>query len=284
MRFLISVCLLLSSAVFHAAFQSQSSPVARKLDSYGVIRHSEAEQWRLEDFLMPALKADPQSKAYIIAYGAREDAPGKARRYALRAKNYLVNFRGIDPQRIVAVDGGRREEFIVELWLVPKDAKPPEPSQTITVPDDLGDNVLFDTFDYGYDNFALKTENEEARLEGFAAALKKEPNSWGCIMAYAEAGDDRIGFEWDPPGSAMRIAREQRTYLIRNHQLPLSKLSAIDGGYGRRIVELWLMRPNARFDNGPFIYPNRLKANRNRTLTIGKNSNTLCCRACARKS
>ena len=283
MRLLISVCLVLGSGIFHTAFQPQTSPVARKLDSYNLIQHSEAEMWHLEDFLVPALSADPQSRASIIAYGAREDAPGKARRFALRAKNYLVNYRGIDPQRIISVDGGRREEFVVEVWLVPKDARPPEPSPTTTVPDDLGDNLMYDSFDYGYDNFALKTEDGPARLDGFAAALKKEPNSWGCIVAYAEAGDDRIGIAWDPPGSALRIAREQRVYLMKNHGLPLSRISAIDGGYGRRTVELWIMRPNARFDHGPFIYPNRLKANRNGTLRIGTSSKTLCCRACVRK-
>ena len=284
MRFLISVCLLFGSGIIHTAFQSQSSPGARKLDSYGEIRHSEAEQWRLEDFLMPALSGDPQSKAYIIAYGAREDGPGKARRYALRAKNYLVNFRGIDPQRIVPVDGGRREEFVVELWIVPKDAKPPEPSPTITVSDDLNDNLYFDSFQIGYDNFGTKTEDGPARFEGFAAVLKKEPNSWGCIIAYAETGDDRIGFEWDPPGTGLRIAREQRADLVKNYKLPLSRLSVVDGGYAGRIVELWIMRPSAKSDSGPNIFPGRLKANRNGTLTIGgRNWITRCCRACIRK-
>lgn len=241
MRFLILVCLLFGTGVFHAASQQQSPPVARKLDSYNEIQHSEGEMWHLEDFLVPALSGDPQSKAYIIAYGGRKTEPGKARRYAVRAKNYLVNYRGIVPQRIVAVDGGRREEFVVEVWLVPKDAKPPEPSPTITVPDDLGDNVMYDSFDYGYDNFALKTEDGPARLDGFAAALKKEPKSRGCIVAYASAGVE--GFEKDPPGTALRMAREQRAYLVKNHQL---RVSIIDGGYGGHTVNLWIMRRSAK--------------------------------------
>jgi hypothetical protein len=265
MRLLISVCLLFGGGI---SATTQSPPVARKLDSYNdKIRHSEAEMWHLEDFLVPALSADPQSKAYIIAYGGRETDPGKARRYAVRAKNYLVNYRGINPERIVSVDGGRREEFVVELWLVPKDAKPPEPSPTITVPDDLGDNLLFDAFDFGYDNFALKVEDGPARLDAFAAALKKEPNSWGCIVAYAAGGGD--GFESDPPGTALRIAREQRAYLVKNHQLPVSRVSVIDGGYGGHTVNLWLMRPGASFHNGPIVSRNRLKT---------------CCRVCARKT
>ena len=253
MRFLILVCLLVGTA-----FQQQSSPVARKLDSYNEIRHSEAEMWHLEDFLVPALSGDPQSTAYIIAYGGRSDSPGKARRFAVRAKNYLVNYRGIVPQRVVAVDGGRREEFIVELWLVPKDAQPPEPSPTITVPDDLSGNVLFDTYDFGYDNFALMTEDGPTRLDGFAAALKKEPKSWGCIVAYASAGVS--GFERDPPGTALRVAREQRNFLITNHQLPVSRVTVVDGGFGGHTVKLWLMRPTATYDDNPIVSRSRLKA------------------------
>jgi len=252
MRFPILVCLL-----FITAFQQQSAPVARKLDSYNEIQHSEGEMWRIEDFLIPALSADPQSSAYIIAYGGRADGPGKARRFALRAKNWLVNYRGIDPQRIVAVDGGRREDFVVELWLVPKDAKPPEPSPTITVSDNPSGNILFDTYDFGYDNFALKAEDGPARLDGFAAALKKEPNSWACIVAYASAGVS--GFEKDPPGTALRVAREQRDFLTKNHQLPVSRLLVVDGGFAGHTVNLWLMRPNESLADNPMVSRTRLK-------------------------
>lgn len=284
MRLLISVCLLLAASFGHTAFQQQSSPVARKLTSYDdKIGSSEAEQWLLEDLVLPELMRDPQSKAYIIGYSAPEDAPGKARRYAARAKNYLISRGGFDPQRIIPVEGGRRKEFGVEVWLVPKDAKPPEPSPNITVPDDLGDNLLYDDFYIGEDSFAGYTEDGHVRLDGFAAALKKEPNSWGCIVAYAQAGNDREGMAWDEPGVALKMAREQKTYLARTLRIPSSKLSVIDGGYAYRKVELWIMRPNARFDRGPFLYPGRLRSNRNGTLTIGApNENTL--QACASKS
>lgn len=280
MRLLISILLLLSGG---AAQTAPQSPVARKLVSYDdQIRSSEAEQWRLEDSL-PAISAEPESKLYIIAYGGREDPAGKARRYAVRARNYFVDYHSIDPQRIVSVDGGRREEFIVEVWLVPKDAKPPEPSPTVTVPDDLGDNLFYDDFSVGFDDFALRTEGDTTRLDGFAAALKKEPNSWGCIVVYAMAGDDRYGIEWDPPGTALRFARQQRTYLVKKQQLPWSRLSVIDGGYGRRTVQLWVMRPRARFDHGPFLFSSRLKVNPNGTARIGVSGQDLsCCNACAR--
>lgn len=264
--------------------QELKDQVPRKVDSYNdKIQSSEAEQWRLEDFREALLK-EPNSKAYIIAYGGREDNPGKALRYALRAKNWLVAVRGLDEKRIVAIDGGRRAEFIVELWIVPNDAQPPEPAPTEKVQNDLGDNLLYDEFGVGYDNFGTRTEDAVARLDGFAATLKKEPKSWGCIIAYAQSGDDRVGIEWDYPGEALKVARSQKNYLITRHGFAPSRLTTVNGGYSGRIVELWIMRPGARFDNGPFVYSTRLKAGRSNTLTIGERKDTPegCCRACVR--
>jgi hypothetical protein len=42
-----------------------------------------------------------------------------------RAKDYLVNTRGIDAGRIMTVDGGCRADVAVELWVVPTGATPP---------------------------------------------------------------------------------------------------------------------------------------------------------------
>ena len=275
--------LLAFTAFITLLVPSHGQSAARLVDSYNdKIHGSEAEQWHLEDF-MKLLVAEPNSRAYIIAYAGREDHPGKSWRYARRAKNYLVEWRGIAADRIVAIDGGRREEFVVELWLVANTAQPPKPTATITVPDDRGDNLLYDDFDTGYDNFGNKTQDAASRLDGYAAALKNERNAWGCIVAYAEAGDDRTGMDWDLPGTALKIARAQKRYLVAKHHIVPSKLSVIDGGYGGRVVELWLMRPNARFDKGPFLYSTRLKANRNGTLTLGgSDTKGTCCKACAR--
>jgi hypothetical protein len=279
---ILLINLLLSGLLVTSYAQEPESQMPHKVDSYNdKIQGSEAEQWHLEDFREKLLK-EPNTKVYIIAYGGREDNPGKARRYALRAKNWLAEWRGIDPKRIVAFDGGRREEFIVELWLVPNDARPPEPTPSINVQDDLGDNLLYDAFDVGYDNFGNRAEDAVARLEGFAAALKKEPSSWGCVIAYAQSGDDRMGMDWDSPGTALNLAKSQRNYLIRNSRIAPSRLTAVDGGYSGRVVELWIMRPHARFDKEPFLYPGRLKANRNGVLTVKSSYMPFCCKACIR--
>lgn len=280
---LLSAGLLLFGFLPPIYSQEAESLKPRKVDSYNdKIRSGEAEQWHLEDFCKELLK-EPDAKAYIIAYGGRGDTPGKAQRYALRAKNYLVEARGIDPARIVSIDGGRREEFIVELWLVPGGVRPPQPEPTMTVEDDLGDNLLYDAFAIDCENFGCGYENEVAQIDGFAASLKKEPKSWGCIIAYAQSGDDRVGINWDLPGTALKIARSQKNYLLKKHRFAASKITAVDGGYSGRIVELWVMRSGARFDKGPFLYSDRLKARRNNTLTIAERALTdVCCKACLR--
>lgn len=85
---------------------------------------------RLDNFAI-ALQNDPTSQGYIIAYGGRRGTAGEAQRLADRAKEYLVNNRGIDAGRIATVDGGYRERLSLELWRVPSGATPPTASPTL---------------------------------------------------------------------------------------------------------------------------------------------------------
>jgi len=60
-----------------------------------------------------------------FAYGS---CAGEAEARAQRAKDYLVNTRGIDAGRLVTVDGGCRSDLSVELWIVPTGATAPAAS------------------------------------------------------------------------------------------------------------------------------------------------------------
>lgn len=95
-------------------------PEPRRFDEYGDIRFND-EKARLDNYAIQ-LQNEPGSQGYIIAYGTCE-GEGQAR--ADRAKNYLVNTRGIDAGRITTVDGGCRADLAVELWIVPTGANPP---------------------------------------------------------------------------------------------------------------------------------------------------------------
>lgn len=92
-----------------------------------------------------ALKKRSDARAFIIAYEqyCREncsygitlrDRPGTAERILKDEKGILVRHYGINPSRIVTVNGGYRRYRNVELWIVPKGADAPVPSPTVIPP------------------------------------------------------------------------------------------------------------------------------------------------------
>jgi len=105
------------------------NPESQKFDEYGNVNFND-EKARLDNYAIQLQNA-PGTQGYIIAYGGRRGRTGEAQARADRAKNYLVNTRGVDAGRIVTVDGGFREDLAVELWLVPQGATPPTASPTV---------------------------------------------------------------------------------------------------------------------------------------------------------
>lgn len=102
---------------------------ARKLDEYGKLAPKD-EEARLDNFMI-GLMSDPTAQGHIISYNARTSRPGDAQKAADRAKDYLVNKRGLDPSRGVTVTGGSRETPTVEPWIVPTGAPLPKPTPTV---------------------------------------------------------------------------------------------------------------------------------------------------------
>jgi len=91
-----------------------------KVDEYGNIKFND-EKARLDAFAS-RLQSEPGSQGYIVAAGTYE-GEGLAR--ANRAKDYLVNTRGIDAGRITVVDGGCRGDLMVWLFACPPGAAAP---------------------------------------------------------------------------------------------------------------------------------------------------------------
>src|SRR5437588_3701109 len=104
-------------------------PEARKLDEYGKLTSKE-ENDRLDKFTVE-LQQNPTAQGCIIAYGGSASRAGDAQKAADKAKNYLVNKRGLDSSQIVRIDGGYREQPAIELWIVPARAQLPKPKPTI---------------------------------------------------------------------------------------------------------------------------------------------------------
>jgi hypothetical protein len=83
------------------------------------------------DNLAVELQNDPTTRAYVIAYGGRTSPLTQVELLMKRARDYIVEQRGIDAARIVTVNGGFRESDSVELWVVPSGAALPQPTPTV---------------------------------------------------------------------------------------------------------------------------------------------------------
>ena len=83
------------------------------------------------DNLAVELQNDPSTRAYIIAYGGRTSPIAQVEVLMKRAKDYIVEQRGIDAARLVIVNGGFREDDSVELWVVPAGAEAPRATPTV---------------------------------------------------------------------------------------------------------------------------------------------------------
>lgn len=118
-------CSMTASCTTNIVFET----APRKVGEY-VINYLDEEKFRLSNFA-GELEHDPPVRGHLFCYGGRRSSRDEARLSCDRARDYLVNTRGITADRIVTVDGGYREELTVELWVVPPGATPPQPSPTV---------------------------------------------------------------------------------------------------------------------------------------------------------
>jgi hypothetical protein len=93
------------------------------LEQYGDIPFS-IEKARLDNFAI-VLQAQPELEGYIIFSGGQSLPADQARTRAERAKDYLVNVRGISHERVAIIVGGPRKAFLVQLYAVPTGSPPP---------------------------------------------------------------------------------------------------------------------------------------------------------------
>ena len=90
---------------------------------YGNIRFSD-EKAQLDNFAIQ-LQNEEKTQGYIIVYAGQKATVAEAQTRANRARDYLINVREINPERVKAVDGGFREDFSVRLFILPEGAEPP---------------------------------------------------------------------------------------------------------------------------------------------------------------
>jgi hypothetical protein len=71
----------------------------------------------LDYFADQLQKAPSDSTVYIISYAGQRAKVGEAQARANLAKDYLTQKRGVDPKRIVIIDGGHRDLAAVDLYI-----------------------------------------------------------------------------------------------------------------------------------------------------------------------
>ena len=98
-------------------------------DRYGNLRFSD-EKARLDNFAIQIQQVE-RAQGYIIVYAGRKATVAEAQTRANRARDYLINVREINPERVKAVDGGFQEELAVQLYIVPEGVSPPALMPTV---------------------------------------------------------------------------------------------------------------------------------------------------------
>ena len=96
-------------------------PPSCSFDQYGDIEVKD-EQARLDNFAIQILNLSP-SRGLILMFAGKETFKGEAAYRLQRAKSYLLNFRGLDSSRIIAVDCGFAPELTTILYVVPHGVK-----------------------------------------------------------------------------------------------------------------------------------------------------------------
>ena len=237
--------------------------VARKFDEFGDALITDIKA-RADNFAI-ALQNEPAAKGFIIVYRSRRDVPGISYRYAHRIREYLVNLRGIEKDRVIAIDGGEADCLAQEFWIVP-------PGTTLTPRSgayqrnftDIDSAQRFDEFTWGSEDLAPGVWSGE--LEAYATALRAQPRARAYVVAYGGYYVHRGSYEQDgkqkrysqterdPPGTARKVLKQAQRLLVKEYHFSPSRIRLMNGGYRKwGSLELWIV---PRGEHAPIPTPN----------------------------
>lgn len=124
LAWLLSLAALLALTT-PSAGQKKVGPLARNFDEYGLIGWGD-EQARLDNFAIQ-IQNEPDAIGYIFVLDGNNVCEGEARARAVRARNYVVNHRGIPWNRVMWRYDGFGGDFLIALQPAPKGLKMPDP-------------------------------------------------------------------------------------------------------------------------------------------------------------
>jgi hypothetical protein len=238
--------LLVWSLITHGRFclaqtiSSEINPV--KLDEYGDLG-TDDEAARL-DLLANKLFSQSSLRAQIVAYSDLRMERGYYLRRIYGIGKYLTHARGIEANRVAVVDGGYKNQFSTELWLIPEGAKPPTPVSKVPKP-----SVRISSA-YKFDEECLDCAPAvglylyglDEGLQFYAEVLRKYPAARGLIIVRP---DEDVSLR-----RALNEARKARSLLIKRYGIDANQVvvkSARSRNDGTAIVEMWVVPASAKF-------------------------------------
>jgi hypothetical protein len=196
---------------------------------------------RLDNFAVE-LQQNPDRMGYILVYGPAGKANGSAYYRGGVTRDYLVNSRGINPARLVVINGGRYQrmgESITQLWVVPRGADPPQPVEYENkIATFRGLFTEYEDWDgIQYYDAGTGPPVGNAQFAGFVDAVSSQPETRVYIVAFN--GEDSA------PGAWRRVAAQATTGLEREG-IDSGRVSVIFGGKAKKLkVQLWVAAADA---------------------------------------
>ena len=213
MKFIAGTFVALILCVTTTAAQSAT---ATKFDSYESLP-TDDEAARLDAFY-EALRQQPELRGYVIGYKEVSTAPGVFLRRLYGDQRYLVEMRGVDPNRVVVIEGGYKQKSTIELWLVPNDAAPPTPIPAASP-------IQITTKRYLFDDECLECEpavnlDLHGLTEGirfYAGELQRNPSARAVIVV-------RPGTHLGARQALSEVSRAKRR-LIRDYKIDAGRIT-----------------------------------------------------------
>ncbi len=239
--FIVCSFVSLNYSCFAQTSSTENAIADRKFDEYGDLP-TDDESAHLDSFAVTIYK-NPNLRGYIIGYAEPRMERGYYLRRIFGVGNYLVETRGLGANRLVVIDGGYKEKFTTELWLIPDGVVAPTPSPTMARPQ------VNSSAAYKFDDECLECEPAvNLYLYGlgdgikfYAEALRGSPDSKGLIIVRPGT---HIGKR-----RALNEAREGEKLLAKNYGIGANRI-IIRMGMRRddkiAVVEMWIVPRGAK--------------------------------------
>jgi hypothetical protein len=236
------VCSLITHGKFCLGQTSSSETNSEKLDEYGNLP-SDDEAAHL-DLFADKLFRHPRLRGQIVAYSDPRMARGSYLRRIHGIAKYLTYARGIETNRISVIDGGYKEQFSTELWLIPEGANPPTPIPKLPQPSvNISSAYKFDEecLDCA-EAVGLTLYGLDEGLQFYAEELRKDSSARSLIIVRP---DKDVSLR-----KALSEARQAKHLLVKQYGIEASRVAIKSAGSrndGTAVAEMWVVPVGAKF-------------------------------------